>query len=138
MFNKNIIKNKNQASRITNWETVAHGIVQMVNNSSDLSFLISEIRRQFADKQRLERDLKKQNKSKKAGLKQQQMAEFLVRHPTQEQEREQFLAQMESQGFDRTSFENARKTAFPESILPTKEKPAVTPKKRRGIFNGRK
>ena len=138
MFKKNSPKKQNNASRITYWENVAHGIVQMAKNYSDLYFLISEIRRQFADKQRLERDLKKQNKSKKAGLKQQQMAEFLVGHQTQEQEREQFLAQMESQGFDRASFENARKTSFPESILPTKEKPTVESKKRRGIFNGRK
>lgn len=138
MFAKNLRKKQIKASRITTWTTVAYGIVQMVKNSQDLSHLISEIRRQFADKQRLERDLKKQNKSKKAGLKQQQMAEFLVGHPTQEQEHEQFLAQMESQGFDRASFENARKTSFPESILPTKEKPTVESKKRRGIFNGRK
>lgn len=136
MFAENIKKQTNNASRITNWENVAHGIVQMAKNYSDLNFLISEIRRQFADKQKQERELK--SKSKKAGLKEQQMAQFLVGHPAPEQEREQFLAQMESQGFDRASFENAQKATMPKSMLPAKEKPMFENTKIKGKFNGKK
>lgn len=131
MFNKKGRFNKN--ARMVDWQVIVHGIVEMLQKQGDMPFLISEIRKQYADKNK-----KTLKESKKAGLKEQQMAQFLVGHPTPEQEREQFLAQMESQGFDRASFENAQKATMPKSMLPAKEKPMFENTKIKGKFNGKK
>lgn len=101
MFTKN---KEMKASRFINLDQVADGIIRMIKTPGELTYLISELNRRF----------RKSTKKACYENKKHKMVHMLCADESEKDPQEKYLAQMETQGFSRRPYENAKRTQMPE------------------------